>query len=95
MQLRKPDPNSRRVTDPNRKVHVVGHQAVRMDPMPETLDALGDKRAEPLAVGVVAEDRLPTVATQHDVVQPTTKMNARLAGYGLVSLDGSNATTQA
>jgi hypothetical protein len=66
-----------------------------MDPVPETLDALGDKLAEPLAVGVVAEDRLPTVAAQHDMVQPTTDMNARLAGHGLVSLDGSNAIMQA
>jgi hypothetical protein len=29
------------------------------------------------------------------VVQPTTDMDAGLAGHGLASLNGSNATTQA
>ncbi len=64
------------------QVHVVGHQAIAVDPVPEARDALGQQLEKALPIGLGEEDVLAAVAPQHHVIEAAGDVQARFPCHG-------------
>src|SRR5215218_3506838 len=63
------------------EVEVVGHQAIGMNLPTRLGTCFSQCGEEPLAIGVVLENSLSTVATVHDVIDRTRILDSQLAGH--------------
>jgi hypothetical protein len=70
-------------------VDVVRHEAESMDAMAIALHAFLEQKVETIAVFVIEEDVLVSVAAQYYMVQSSRIMNARLACHEVILPDYS------
>jgi hypothetical protein len=64
-----------------RKVKVIGHQAEGVDPVAEAGNAFGEQLIEEVPVTGSQEHVLPGIATQDDVIQTASDVQARFASH--------------
>jgi len=75
-------PRQFKITNLQKKVEVIGHQAEGVDPVAETYDTFGEQSVEEMPVARGEEHILLGVSTQDYVVQTTRDVQSGFASHG-------------
>jgi len=70
-------------------VKMIAHQAIGMHLPARLLASLGEGLQEPLSILVVGKNRVPAIATIHNVIDRAGVLDAQLASHGCSIADRS------